>query len=130
MFALDTNAIIHYFKGMGRVAAQLIKTSPADIAIPSIVLYELEYGVRKSQKPGARGAQLQHLIDCITLLPFDDASARAAAGIREQLEKLGTPIGPLDVLIAGTAMAHRCTLVTNNTKEFERVRGLHIEDWF
>ena len=65
----------------------------------------------------------------LTLLPFDDAVATVAARLRAKLEMLGTPIGPHDILIAATALAHGCTLVTRNVGEFGRVEGLQLQNW-
>jgi len=130
MYVLDTNTLIYYFKGMGRVPEKLLQTPPRDIAIPAIVLFELEVGLAKSQEPDKRGNQLEALVDMITVIPFAEEEAKAAAHIRASLESLGTPIGGMDVLIAGTALANQHTLVTHNTKEFERVAGLSLEDWF
>jgi tRNA(fMet)-specific endonuclease VapC len=66
----------------------------------------------------------------VNIVPFDAAAARSAAGIRAKLEKRGDPTGLYDVFIAASAMANNCTLVTHNQKEFERVKGLKIEDWY
>ena len=66
----------------------------------------------------------------VNIIPFDAAAARSAAGIRTKLEKRGVPIGPHDILIAASAMANNFTLVTHNQKEFKRVEGLKIEDWY
>lgn len=130
MFALDTNTIIYFFKGLGGVAERLAATPPAEVVIPSVVHYELLVGLEKSQRPSHRRAQLDALIDVIRLAPFGPAEAQAAARIRADLESRGTPIGPVDTLIAGTALAHRCTLVTRNLSEFGRVNGLALDDWF
>jgi tRNA(fMet)-specific endonuclease VapC len=69
-------------------------------------------------------------VSLLTILPFGSAEARAAARVRSGLERQGLPIGPLDTLIAGTAMAHGLTLVTHNVEEFGRVEGLAIVDWY
>jgi len=130
MLALDTNTLIHFFKGQGRVADQLLATSPAEVAIPAVVLYELEVGIAKSSSPEARRRQLDQLLDAVEVLPFGPAEARAAARARAQLERAGAGIGPLDTLIAGTALAHGATLVTHNTAEMARVPGLLVVDWF
>ncbi len=130
MFVLDTNSLIYFFKGEGEVSARLLATPPAEVAIPTIVLYELEVGLAKSSEPARRRAQLDRLLDLVTVLPFGLAEARAAARIRAALEIAGTPIGPMDTLIAGVALAHRGTLVTRNTREFGRVAGLEVVDWF
>lgn len=130
MWVLDTNTLIYFFKGMGKVADNLLSRSPKDIGIPAIVLYELEVGIAKSTSPATRTRQLEQLRAAINVLPFGDPEAKAAALIRAQLEKKGTPIGPHDVLIAGTAAAHGAILVTRNVREFQRVRGLRVENWF
>ncbi|MFA9462239.1 type II toxin-antitoxin system VapC family toxin [Thiohalorhabdus methylotrophus] len=130
MFALDTNTLIYFFKGQGRVAERLLAQPPAQIAIPMLVVYELEVGIAKSTSPERRRAQLGELLDAVTLLPFDRQAASAAADIRAALETAGQPIGPLDTLIAGTAVAHGATLVTRDVNEFARVRQLSIENWY
>ena len=130
MWVLDTNTLIYFFKGMGRVSEVLLSHSPGDIAIPAIVLYELEVGIAKSTAPRKRRQQLKTLIDVTQLLPFGSAEAEAAALIRASLEKNGQPIGPYDVLIAATALTQKATLVTRNIREFERIKHLNLEDWF
>ena len=130
MYVLDTNTLIYFFKGMGDVSRRLLATSPQELAIPAIVLFELEYGIAKSSSPRKRQAQLKEMCSLIKVLPIGDREARQAALIRAQLDKKGTPIGPYDVLIAGTALANQGVLVTRNTGEFSRVRNLKIENWF
>jgi tRNA(fMet)-specific endonuclease VapC len=73
---------------------------------------------------------LESLASTVTILPLGHAEVKAAASIRADLERRGKPIGPYDVLIAGTALAARGILVTQNTREFERIKGLQIEDWY
>ena len=130
MWVLDTNTLIYFFKGEGNVAKEILARSPSDIGIPSIVLYELEVGIAKSTSPRKRLRQLEELTAVVQTLPFGVAEARASAAIRSNLEKKGTPIGPYDVLIAGTAKACNATLVTRNTREFKRVRGLVLKNWY
>ena len=128
MYVLDTNTLIYFFKGIGNVAENLLSVSPREIGIPSIVLFELEYGIAKSTSPRKRIKQLEELSSLINVLPFSDKEAKSSAIIRSQLERKGTPIGPYDVLIAGTALSNQAVLVTNNTKEFKRVPKLKIEN--
>lgn len=130
MFALDTNTLIYFFKGVGRVAEALLAVPPADVAIPAIVLYEMEIGIAQSSHPSKRRAQLDRLLSVITVLPFDPKAARRAADVASSLLRTGKMIGPMDNLIAGTALAHGAILVTHNTKEFRRVRGLDLADWY
>lgn len=103
---------------------------PSEIAIPSVVIYELELGIAQSSQPAKRRKQLDALTGVVTILPFDEASAKIAADIETNLRSAGNPIGPRDVLIAATALAHHATLVTHNVREFQRVKGLHLADWF
>ncbi len=99
----------------------------SDIGISSIVVHELFYGAFKSQRSETNVA----LVDCLQfeVVDFDREDARCAGEIRAVLAADGKPIGPYDVLIAGQAFARGLVLVTHNVGEFERVAGLHIEDW-
>jgi tRNA(fMet)-specific endonuclease VapC len=130
VYALDTNSVIHFFQGKGQVADRLLAVPPSDVGLPAVVLYEIEVGIGRSASPERRRRQLSDLVAVVRLLPFGAAEARAAAQVRLRLERAGTPIGPLDTLIAGTALHHHATLVTHNVEEFARVEGLAIEDWF
>jgi len=130
IYVLDTNTLIYFFKGQGTVAETLLNTPPAEVSIPAIVVYELETGIQKSLQPEKRTQQLHTLLDAARVLPFDRACASEAARIRAELEKQGSPIGPTDTLIAGTALAHGGILVTHNLDEFKRVPGLRVTDWY
>lgn len=130
MYLLDTNTLIYFFKGFGNVAEMLFSKSPKDIAISTSTLYEIEVGIAKSSNPQKRKKQLESFVSRITILPFDSKEAKASAKIRAALEKQGTPIGPLDNLIAGTAFSFNAIFVTHNAKQFSKVEGLTIEDWF
>ena len=130
MYALDTNTLIYFFKGMGNVAAKLLATPPKEIGIPSIVVYELEVGIAKSTSPEKRAKQLTGLLSLVNVLPFGLPEAKSAAQIRVALEQQGRPIGAYDILIAATALANKAILVTHNTKEFEKIAQLQLEDWF
>jgi tRNA(fMet)-specific endonuclease VapC len=129
-YILDTNTLIYFFRGQGNVAATLLATPPAEVAVPAVVVYELETGIRKSSQPEKRERQLTALLDAARVLPFDRACASAAAGVRVGLEQSGTPIGPVDVLIASTVLAHNGVLVTHNVEEFRRVPELRVVDWY
>lgn len=130
MFVLDTNTLIYFFRGEGEVARRLLSTAPADIAVPTVVVYELETGIAKSKDAAKRRGQLDQLLQVVAVLPFGIEEAKAAAVLRARLEQDGTPIGPMDTLIAGTALAHRGVLVTRNVREFGRVPGLPVQDWY
>jgi len=128
-FALDTNTISYYMRGEGRVAQRLAAVSPKQVGLPAIVVYEIRFGLRRA----ARDAQLtafNSMVQATHVLSFDAESADHAAAIRVELEALGTPIGPHDLLIAATARRYQHTLVTHNTREFSRVPGLQLDDWF
>lgn len=99
-----------------------------ELAVPSVVAYELEYGTLKAKGPAAEKSEP----DCWPTafrFPFDHEAAGEAARIRIELEKQGAVIGPMDLLIAGTATSRGAILVTNNTRAFSRVRGLRLADW-
>jgi tRNA(fMet)-specific endonuclease VapC len=130
MFALDTDTLIHYFKGAGRVADRLLAVSPSEVSIPSVVLYELEVGIAASQHAAQRRAQLDTFLAATSVLAFDEDAARRSAEVNAVLRRSGALIGPMDTLIAGTALAHHATLVTHNVREFRRVRGLTVVDWY
>jgi tRNA(fMet)-specific endonuclease VapC len=130
MYVLDTNTLIYFFKGKGSVAERLLREAPEDIAIPAVVIFELRTGIAKSSSQKKRTEQLSALMNTVKILPFSTKEAQSSATIRAQLEKKGTPIGPYDVLIAGTAVAHQGTLVSHNLSEFKRIKNLKTEDWF
>jgi len=130
MYVLDTNTLIYFFKGKGKVAQKMFRKVPSDIGVPAIVIYELQTGIAKSTSSKKRIRQLDSLLESVEVLPFSAKEAKAAAIIRAQLEKKGTPIGPYDVLIAGTAMVCQGTLVSHNLTEFNRVTGLKTVDWY
>jgi tRNA(fMet)-specific endonuclease VapC len=130
MYVLDTNTLIYFFKGMGNVSSNVLMKPPGSIAIPAIVLFELEVGIAKSTSPKKRRLQLESFTSVVKLLPLGQEEVKCAASIRADLERQGQPIGPYDVLIAGTSQAAGGILVTHNTSEFERIKGLRIEDWY
>lgn len=130
MFALDTNTLIYFFKGVGGVGVRLLATHPGEIVVPIVVLYELQVGIEKSEAPAKRMAQLREFLALVTVQPFGITEAESAACVRANLEKLGQSIGPLDTLIAGTALASHATLVTHNIREFSRIPKLEIVDWY
>ena len=129
-YLLDTNICIYLIKQRPLAAlAQFKHHSPQDVAISTITLFELEYGVQKSQHRQRSHDALARFLLPLTLLDLDPPAAAAAAVIRASLEKKGLPIGPYDILIAGLARSRNLTLVTNNTREFERIDGLRLENW-
>ena len=130
MYLLDTNTLIYFFKGKGRVAERLFSIPRTELGLSAIVLHELETGLVKSIQAEKRSRQLDAFADVAVFCPFGKKEAIVAAEIRGRLEPQGTPIGPLDTLIAATALANQATLVTHNVQEFSRVSGLQLEDWY
>lgn len=130
MWVVDANALIYFFKGQGHIGGHLLQHPPADIGVPAIVLFELATGIAKSQHPEKRTRQLAKLLSVVTILPFGEAEARCAGQLRATLESKGTPIGPMDTLIAATALVANSPLVTRNFGEFSRVPGLSVLDWY
>ena len=129
-YLLDTNICIYLIKKHpSEILARFRQHSPQDVAISTITLFELQYGVEKSQyRQRSEGALAKFLLP-LNLVYLDYSSAIEAAAIRAQLETKRMPIGPYDLLIAGLARSRDMTLVTNNTKEFERIVGLDLENW-
>ncbi|WP_058555515.1 type II toxin-antitoxin system VapC family toxin [Thiohalocapsa sp. ML1] len=128
-FLLDTNAAIAVLKGNPTVLGHVRAVGRRELHICATVESELWYGVEKSQRRAENAARLVELLGWLPSLPFASDATRRFAQIRVQLARAGTPIGPYDLQIAATALAHQMTLVTNNTDEFQRVDGLRIEDW-
>lgn len=127
-FLLDTNACIVLLNQTSQALATRVREQlPSDIGLPAPVVFELYYGAYKSKRT-VRNLELLDRMAFETI-PFDAADARVAGAVRSQLEALGRPIGPYDLLIAGQALARGLTLVTANTREFQRVSGLDCEDW-
>ena len=129
MYALDTNTVLDYFKGKGGVGAKLLAVPPGEIALPAVAAYEVWVGVLGSQNSQRRQAEYERFLSMIEVLPFDAAAGRRAAELRMALERKGDAIGPMDTLIAATALAHGATLVTRNVREFGRVPGLTVVNW-
>ena len=128
-FALDTNIVSYYLRQQGEVVGRLQSTSPERVVLPSFVVYELNYGMRKCGTQESLAA-LSRFVRTVSVIDFDAEAADHAARIRVELEAAGAPIGSADVVIAATARRHGCTLVTHNTREFSRVSGLTLEDWY
>ena len=129
-YMLDTNICIYAIKHKPeQVFMRLQEHDPIDICISSVTYAELVHGVEKSKAIEKNRVALALLLANIEIMNFDSLAAESYGKIRADLEKAGTPIGPLDMMIVGHAMALGYTVVTNNTKEFERVKGLKLENW-
>ena len=132
MYLLDTNACIAYLRQRdANLIRRMNAHSPTDIALCSVVLGELYYGVAKSSSHtrAKNLATLQKFALTFVSFPFDDAAAEVFGQIRADLESKGLPIGSYDMQIAVIALNRQFTVVTHNTSESSRVSGLVIEDW-
>jgi len=129
-YLLDTNICIYLIKKHPpEILRRFREHAPQDVAIATITLFELQYGVEKSQyRQRSQDALIKFLLP-LNLLDLDRLAAEEAALVRTQLEKKGISIGPYDLLIAGLARSRDLTLVTNNTREFKRIVGLRLENW-
>ena len=127
---LDTNICIYTIKYKPpEVIKAFLCHEPDDMCISSITYGELMHGVEKSQAVERNRAAITLFLSAISILPFDSDAAEEYGAVRADLERKGTPIGPMDMLIAGHARSRGLILVTNNTREFFRVNELEVEDW-
>lgn len=132
-YLLDTNAVVALLRNKPAGVRERYREAEASgdyLALSSVVLFELWYGVAKSSQVSENTERLRILLSGdLDLLDFDDEDARTAGQVRAGLEKSGNPIGAYDVLIAGQALRRGLTVVTANTTEFARVTGLSWQDW-
>lgn len=131
MYLLDTNICIYLIKGQKRepILRHLEAMKPGEVGVSAVTLGELEYGVEKSARPEQNARALLAFLAPLAVLPFDTTAAKWYGVVRAALEKRGRPIGALDTMIAGHALALGATLVTNDTREFARVAQLSVENW-
>ena len=127
---LDTNIVAYAKNNRPEVVYERIsRFDPEDLCVSVITLAELEYGVFNSSNPERNQLALTLFLANIEVVPFNDDAAVEYGRIRADLKRKGTPIGANDLMIAAHAKSLGVTLVTNNTREFERVEGLMLEDW-
>lgn len=129
-YLLDTDTLIYVFKRAGNCLARLNPQKDSDIAISTINLFELEYGMGKSDNRIKMDSYVLSLCRRYAVLDFDRAASVQAGAMRALLHTRGTPIGPYDVQIAGIALANNLTVVTRNVREFARVPQLKTENWY
>jgi tRNA(fMet)-specific endonuclease VapC len=130
VFLLDTNACIRILNGSSPALVRRFRGhEPSEISLCSVVKAELLFGARKSARIAENLETLRLFFQPLPSLPFDDRAADHYGMIRTELEKLGTPIGANDLMIAAIARAHDAILVTHNVREFSRVANLQLEDW-
>ena len=127
-YMLDTDTVSFALRGIGAVASRLLEHQPSEICISSITLAELRFGAE-----ARRSRKLHRLIDTfaasVTVLPFDQDAADRFGPVADTLARRGEPIGSFDTLMAAHALSRGLTFVTNNSKHFQRVRGLNTENW-
>ena len=129
-YMLDTNICIYIIKQKPQsVIKRFKKAKISEIGISSITLSELEYGVMKSENPERNRLALAQFIAPIEIPAYDDAAAQHYGEVRAFLERKGTPIGSLDMLIAAHAKSLNSILITNNVTEFKRIPNLKIKNW-
>jgi len=129
-YLLDTDMCIYLIKKQPpEVFARFQQIQLKQLHISSISLFELYYGLEKNNSQKRNLAALENFVTPLTIVDFTQADGLTAAKIRSQLEKQGTPIGAYDLQIAAIALASNMILLTNNTREFERVKGLKLENW-
>ena len=129
-FMLDTNICIYLIKRKSQKIIERLKKHTVDeIGISSITLAELQYGVAKSQHKKQNRIALEEFVLPLDIAPFDEKAAESYGIVRSQLERIGKPIGSLDTLIGAHALSLGLTLVTNNLKEFKRIKSLKVVDW-
>ena len=130
-FLLDTNIVIALLDPARRVqvARHLSAQTPGSVVTSMIVAHELYFGAANSARPDENRRRFDALLAELVPLPFNAEDAHASGVIRAHLKRVGSPIGPYDVLIGGQALARGLTLVTNNSREFGRIDGLVLADW-
>lgn len=127
-FLLDTDTCIYAIKQDTSVLRRLLAETRSDIAVSVITEGELRTGAAKSATPDTM-RRVENFLHPLTILEFNSDDASSYAQIRARLERVGTPIGPLDTLIAAQALQRDLTLVTNNEREFGRIAGLQLDNW-
>lgn len=129
-YLLDTNICIYLIKQCPpEVFKRFQQIQLQQLHIPTITVFELYYGIQKNNSHRRNLSALENFIAPLTVVGFDLDAAKKAAQIRDMLYKKGTPIGPYDIQIAAIAQSLNMVLLTNNTLEFERVKGLKLENW-
>lgn len=128
MYLLDTDTCIYALRGNPSVLENLAAVNRTEVALSVLTEAELRTGAAKSTHAGTQG-RLENFLAPFLILDFERRDAVAYSQVRAALEKAGTPIGPLDTLLAGQAVARGLTLVTNNQREFGRVTGLNLASW-
>ena len=128
-YLLDTNIVIFTMKNRPQQVKKRFEQYHGRMGISAVTLGELVFGAEHSQQVERNLTDVEAMVARLEVLPFDNKAAYHFGQIRSLLYRMGQPIGPYDMMIAGQAISSGLRLVTNNTKEFERVPGLVLEDW-
>ena len=128
MILLDTNIVIAFFSG-NRAVLRRIQEHISKIALSVLVVAELDYGAKASERARENLEKLYRFLDIVEIVPFDLECAKVFGTIKSKLREIGRPTGEMDALIAATAMVHKATLVTGNQRHFENIEGLRSESW-
>lgn len=129
-YLIDTNICIYIMNNHPpKVIEKFKKVGVGEVGISSITVSELYYGVYKSPQVDKNSQRVGEFLQPFSILPYDENASRSYGIIRNELEKKGKVIGPLDMLIAAHALSNNLILITNNVKEFERIKSLRVENW-
>ena len=128
MILLDTNVVVAYLNG-DKSALKRIQADIGKVALCTLVVAELDYGAKVSQRAKENLEKLYQFLNIVQVVPFDVECAKVFGTVKSKLRSLGKPTGEVDALIAATAMTHEATLVTSNKKHFENIEGLKVEVW-
>jgi tRNA(fMet)-specific endonuclease VapC len=127
---IDTNILIYAYRDQGGCRQRLEAQDPSQVCICVVNAVEIAFGAAKATRPEPLRRFWADALRRYRLAPLDLPAASQAGALRAQLEAVGRPIGAYDLLIAGIALAHDLTVVTRNTREFTRVPGLRVENWY
>jgi tRNA(fMet)-specific endonuclease VapC len=126
---LDSNICVFAMNNNPEICSRLAAEQPFGLSISAITEAELWFGVENSTSRKKNADRLHSFLEIVEILPFDTLAAAEYGRVRTKLKRAGTPIGDRDTFIASHAKSLGLTLVTNNTREFQRVEGLAVEDW-
>jgi len=130
MYILDTDICSYLMKRSQPALIERVRTfAPRDLKVSVVTLFELEYGIQRSERRDSLRRVVRAFLENVELLDWAESGAREAGAVRAELAATGNPIGAYDLQIAGHARSLGATLVTNNIREFSRVSGLRLADW-
>ncbi len=128
-YMLDTNIVIYTIKNRPKQVRKVFKQHENQMCISAVTKGELVYGAERLSQPERNLADIEGLIARLEVAPFEDHASEHFGQLRAELYRIGKPIGPYDMMVAGHARSMGLILVTNNMKVFERVPGLRVENW-